>query len=96
MKKEPNGNYYIIEPETNNNIDFYIASFSGFNQMLKSLLNKEPQTRAAIMGASYKDLLTLQVLAADTFTYMRELMDRKTLQATSAEAIEAAEANPLT
>jgi len=95
MKRDKNGNY-ILELETNNNIDYYIASFSGFNEMLKSLLRKDPKTRAAIMGASYQELLTLRVLAHNTAELMRELEDRKTLQATSAEALAAASANPLT
>lgn len=95
MKRTQDGDY-ILEVQTNNNIDFYIASFSGFNEMLKSLLRKDPKTRAAIMGASYQDMLTLRVLAHNTAAYMRELEDRKTLQATSAEALAAASANPLT
>lgn len=95
MKQTKSGDY-IIAPEINNNIDFYIASFSGFNEMLKSLLNHDPKTRAAIMGASYREIMTLRVLANETAANMRELLDRKTLQATSTEAHEAAEAHPLT
>ena len=95
MKQTKSGDY-IIAPEINNNIDFYIASFSGFNEMLKSLLNHDPKTRAAIMGASYREIMTLRVLANETAANMHELIDRKTLQATSAEAHEDAEAHPLT
>ena len=95
MKRDNHGDY-ILELETNNNIDYYIASFSGFNEMLKSILRKDPKTRAAIMGASYQDILTLRVLASNTAAYMREIEDRKTLQATSAEALAAASTNPLT
>ena len=93
MKQDNNGDY-LIELKTNSNIDYYIASFSGLNEMLKSLLRKDPDTRAAILGASYQDILTLRVLASDAAAYLRELQNRKILQATGEEMREAADTNP--
>ena len=85
--------YLTIEPEENN-INYYIEKFSEFNEILKALLRKQPETREALLGASYKDVLALRVLASDAGAYLRELEQGRALQATSSEALDAAAGNP--
>lgn len=41
-------------------IEFYLSKFEEFNQILSSLLTKEPDTRTAILEARYKDLILLK------------------------------------
>ena len=95
MEREQKG-YYLANDNDISNIDYYIATFSGVNQMLKTFLDNEPKTRTAILTASYRDILTLRVLAHQTAVYMQELEKRKTFQATGAEALEAAGQTPPT
>ena len=85
--------YLTIEPEENN-INYYIEKFSEFNEILKALLRKQPETREALLGASYKDVLALRVLASDAGAYLRQLEKSRTLTASSSETLDAAASNP--
>ena len=95
MKIDGSGNYQTFERDVNN-IDFYINEFVCFTDLLKSLLRKDPETREAILNASYKDVLCLRVQAAQVRGYLRLLEDRRTLQADAYEAESCAGEHPLT
>lgn len=51
------GRPYASNPEE---IEFYLSKFEEFNQILSSLLAKDPETRTAILEARYKDLILLK------------------------------------
>ena len=95
MEKEHSG-YYLAQDNEISNIDYYIATFSGFNELLKSILRHDPKTRQALLTSSYRELLALRVEAHNTARLMQEIEERHALQATSAEALEAAGHDPLT
>ena len=89
------GNYQTFENDRSN-IDFYINEFTSFADLLKSLLRKDPETREALLNASYKDVLCLRVQAAQVCTYIEKLEKMRILQATPYEAASAAGENILT
>lgn len=93
MEHNNPGGYLTIEPEEKN-INYYIERFSEFNAILKALIRKDPETREALLGASYKEVLALRVLASDAGAYLRQLEKGRALQATSSEALDAAACNP--
>ena len=87
---------YTNFEDEQSNIDFYIASVCGFNNLLKSLLRKDPKTRTAILGASYKEVLTLRTKAHEALRLLEEVERRKTLTAAPSEvAMIAAEQDEL-
>ena len=77
------------------NINYYIGAFNEFNDMLTALTLRDPMTREAILNASYKDLLTLRVLAYDAERLTNILLDNRILKATGTEARAVAD-SPLT
>lgn len=96
MSNYNNGNYLTFENELSN-IDYYIASVCGFNDCIKSLLRKDPETRKAILGASYKEVLTLRTKTHESLRLLEELERRKTLTADTSEvSMLAAGQNPFT
>ena len=86
MQSNDNNAFLSFEPEKQN-IDYYIQEFCSFKTTISALLRKDPETRQAILNASYKDILCLRVQAHDIMRYMEELEIRKTLQADQAEVI---------
>ena len=96
MSNYNNGNYLTFENELTN-IDYYISNVCGFNDCIKSLLRKDPETRKAILGASYKEVLTLRTKAHESLRLLEELERRKTLTADINEvSMLAAGQNPFT
>ena len=89
MQTDKNGNFVTFESDPQS-IDYYIAALSSFKTTIYSLLCKDPETRQAILGASYKDLLCLRVQAHDILRYMEELEERRILQADAIELLEVA------
>ena len=88
MKIDASGNYQTFEKNVDN-IGFYINEFIGFTDLLKSLLRKDPETREAILNATYKEVLCLRVQAAEIRDCLRRLEENKIIQADASEAIEA-------
>lgn len=86
MQTDKNGNCLNFESDPQS-IDYYIAALSSFKTTIYALLRKDPETRQAILGASYKDLLCLRVQAHDILRYMEE---RRILQADAIELLEVA------
>ena len=95
MSIDENGKFITLEQDPEN-IDFYISNFCGFNDLLKALLRKDPETREAILGASYKDILCLRVQAYEVHRNLERIFDNKTLQADRYETASAAGEHPLT
>ena len=95
MSNYENGNYLTFENETET-IDYYISNVCVFSDCIRSLLRRTPETRKAILGASYKDVLILRTKAHECLRLLEELERRKTLTAATSEvAMLAAEQDPL-
>ncbi len=89
-------NYLTFEDEPAS-IEYYISNVCEFNDMLKSLLRRDPITRTAILNASYKEILTLRAKAHEGLRFLEELERRKTLTADVNEvSMIAAEQDPMT
>ena len=88
------GNNITFEdkPET---IDFYIKEFARLNDTLTSLLRRDPETREAIINASYKDVLRLRAKAFEVYRNTQRLFDNGVLHADSLEVAAAANEHPL-
>lgn len=95
MQIDDNGDYLTFESDKQN-IDYYIQELCRFKTTILSLLRKDPETRQAILGASYKDILCLRVQAHDILRYMEEIENRRILRADQVEVIAAAEEHPAT
>lgn len=89
MQTDKNGDFLTFESDPQS-IDYYIAALSSFKTTIYALLRKDPETRQAILGASYKDILCLRVQAHDILRYMEELEERRILQADEIELLEVA------
>lgn len=95
MKTDGKGEYILREYELTD-IDYYIASFCNFKDMLNSLLRKDPETRQAILNARYKDLLCLQVQAEEIHKRLHDIAGDAVLKADRHEAARAAGEHPYT
>lgn len=95
MQTDRNNNFVTFERNPQD-IDFYISALSDFKATIKSLLRKDPETRRALLDASYKDILCLRMEAHDILHYMEELEERRIFCADYSEIIEAAGSHPLT
>lgn len=93
MQIDKNGDYVTFENDPQN-IDYYISALCSFKTTIKAMLRKDPETRQAILGASYKDILCLRVQAHDILRYMEELEERHILRADQFEVLEAASSHP--
>ena len=93
MITDNDGNYYIYDND-DNNIDYYISALFNMQDFLKKILRKEPQTREAFINASYKDVITMRVLALDVAHLLNEINDSKTFHPTPDEIAEVLSQHP--
>ena len=93
MKIDDNGNYILFSDDITN-IDYYISESVGYQNVIKSLLRKDPETRKAILNSRYKDLLCLRVQIEEIAKLIYLLDKRGILQASRWEAECAAGEHP--
>ena len=89
MQTDNSGKYITINAN-NEDINYYISKFIGFDETLTALLQKEPETRKAILEGKYKDLICLQMQAHKIADKLERLISERVLYATCGETQAAA------
>ena len=84
---------FISFEEDPENIDFYISRFVEFNEFLKAIYHKAPETRAALLDAKHIDVIYLRTLVLHCSDILKAIEDGNTLEATGAEASAAYQTN---
>ena len=81
MITDNSGNYYTFEKDPSN-IDYYIAELFNLKEMLNAIICQRPETREAILNASYKDIITLRCLMLDNKQLLNDICEQKSIALT--------------